>query len=129
MEYGESSRENRHSRMGIASFVLGILAFVVMVVLFVVFGVLLSSVLEGVDPQNIDPQSLQDSPGAIGLGLVTIGIVGTLLMYLVGLALGIAGIFQRRRKRLFAVLGAVGNGIVLLVFVVFAALIGVSGGV
>ena len=129
MEYGESARENRHSRMGIASFVIGILAFVVMVVLFVVFGVLLSSLLEGVDPQNVDPESLQDSPGAMGLGLVTIGIIGTLLLYLVGLALGIAGIFQRRRRRLFAVLGTVGNGIVLLAFVVLIVVGFVLGGV
>ena len=134
MEHGgpvrvDGERENRHSRMGIASFVIGIFAFVVMVVLFVVFGVLLSSVLEGVDPQTVDPESLQDSPGAIGLGLVAIGIIGTLLLYLVGLALGIAGIFQRRRRRLFAVLGTVGNGIVLLAFVVLIVLGVALGGV
>ena len=139
MEHGGltrvGGRENSHSRMGIASFVIGILAFVVMVILFVVFGVFVSSVLEGVDlqnPQSIDPQSLQNSPEAVWLGLASLGILGCLLLFFVGLVLGVAGIFQRRRKRLFAVLGTLGNGFVLLVFVALFvlgfALGGVGGG-
>ena len=102
---------------------------VVMVALFVVFGVLASSALQGVDPQNVDPQSLQDSPEAVGLGLASLGILGCLLLYLAGLALGVAGIIQRRRKKLFAVLGTVGNGIVLLGFVALIVLGLALGGV
>lgn len=127
-----SGRENRHSRLGIASFVVGMLAFVIMVILFVVFGVLLSSLLEGVnlqDPQSIDPQSLQNEPGAVGLALASLGILGSLLLFVVGLALGVAGIFQRRRKRLFAVLGTLGNGLVLLAFVLLFVLGIALGGV
>jgi hypothetical protein len=69
------------------------------------------------DPQSIDPQSLQDSPALAGLAAVGLGILGSIAFYLLGLVLGVAGFIQRRRKRLFAVLGAVFNGIVLLLVV------------
>ena len=127
--YGGTERENRHSRMGVASFVIGMVTTVVAIALFVLFGYLLSSVLQGVDPQSIDPQSLQDSPQAVGLGLAAIGIFACLILYFIGFVLGVAGIFQRRRKRLFAVLGAVGNGIVLFAFVALIVLGLVVGGV
>jgi hypothetical protein len=102
-----SERENRHSRMGIASFVISILAAVIGA----------SAFGDVQDPQSIDPQSLQDSPALAGLAAVGLGILGSIAFYLLGLVLGVAGIIQRRRKRLFAVLGAVFNGIVLVLVV------------
>jgi len=122
MEYGESARENRHSRMGIASFVISILATVLIVTLFIIAVVIGASAFGNVqDPQTIDPQSLQDSPALAGLAAVGLGILASIVFYLIGLVLGVAGIIQRRRKRLFAVLGAVFNGIVLLVVVALVA--------
>lgn len=113
-----SEREDRHSRMGIASFVIFILATVLVVTLFIIAAVIGASAFGNVqDPQSIDPQSLQDSPALAGLAAVGLGILGSIAFYLLGLVLGIAGVIQRRRKRLFAVLGAVFNGIIMLLVV------------
>ena len=123
-------RENTHSRMGIASFVIAIFTTVVILALFVASFAIVSSEFGNVqDPQSLDPQSLQDSPAFAWLTLVGLGILGCLLLYLAGLALGVAGIVQRRRKKLFAVLGAVGNGVVLLGFVALILLGLALGGV
>ena len=113
-----SERENRHSRMGIASFVISILATVLVVTLFIIAAVIGTSAFGNVqDPQSIDPQSLQESPALVGLAAVGLGMLASIAFYLLGLGLGVAGIIQRRRKRLFAVLGAIFNGIVLLLIV------------
>ncbi len=113
-----SQRENKHSRMGIASFVISILATVLVVALFIIAAEIGTTAFGNVqDPQSIDPQSLQDSPALVGLAAVGLGMLASIAFYLLGLGLGVAGIIQRRRKRLFAVLGAVFNGIVLLLIV------------
>jgi hypothetical protein len=111
MEPGEVGRENRQSRMGLASFILAIIAVVGVVVLIVISATLVSSA-PGFDPNSpqIDPES-----AAFGaLALVGFGILACLLVNLVGLGLGVAGVIQRRRKKLFAILGLVFNGLVLL---------------
>ncbi len=116
--------------MGIASLVIAILATVVILALFVASFAIVSSEFGNVqDPQSLDPQRLQDSPAFVWLTLIGLGILGCLLLYLVGLALGIAGLVQRRRKKLFAVLGTVGNGVVLLGFVALIVLGLALGGV
>ncbi len=117
MEYGEVGRENKHSRMGIASFVLSILV-VVTILALVIGGPLLISSSEGFDPQSFDPadpQSVDMSDTAIiALQFVGLGFIVGVLLSFVGLGLGLAGVIQRRRKRLFAVIGAVLNGLVVL---------------
>lgn len=117
MEQGGAGRENRHSRMGIASFIIAILTTVLIVVLFIIAGVIGASVFSGADPGSIDPQSIQDSPAFAGLALVGIGFIVGIGLFLVGLVLGLIGIFQRRRKRLFAVLGTIFNGLAVLAVV------------
>jgi hypothetical protein len=120
-------RENAHSRMGIASFVIAILATVVLVALFVVGGIVAASAFENVDPQALDPESVQSSPAFAGLALIGIGVFGCLVLYVIGLGLGIAGLIQSVRKRLFSVLGTALNGFVLFVFVALFALGSVVG--
>lgn len=120
-------REDAHSRMGIASFVIGILATVVLVALFVVGGVVAASAFQNVDPQALDPESVQSSPAFAALALIGIGVFGCLVLYVVGLGLGIAGLIQSLRKRLFAVLGTALNGFVILVFVALFALGSIVG--
>jgi len=41
-------------------------------------------------------------------------IIGGPIIHFVGLVLGIAGVFQKERKRLFAVLGIVLNGLLVI---------------
>jgi hypothetical protein len=113
--------------MGIASFAIAILATVVLVALFVAGGVVAASAFENVDPQTLDPESVQNSPAFAGLALIGIGIFGCLVLYVIGLGLGVAGLIQGTRKRLFSVLGTALNGLVLAAMVVLLALGSVVG--
>lgn len=129
-----SERENRHSRLGIASFVTAVLTTVLFVVLLVVIFSAAGQLLGGVDPQNVTPQdlerNLQQSPGTTGvLGVAGFGLVASPFLYLLGAALGIAGLIQKRRKRLFSVLGTVANGVIflgLLALVLFLVVVGTT---
>ena len=127
-----SEREDRHSRLGIASLVIAVLTTVLIVVLFVVLFAAGGQLLGGADPSQVTPEDIQrnleDSPGTAGvLGVVGLGIVASPLLYLLGAALGVAGLIQRQRKRLFAVLGTVANAAIFLVLLVLAVLLAVVG--
>ncbi len=86
------------------------------------------------DPQGVTPQDLQrnleQNPGTTGvLGVAGFGLAATPLLYLLGAALGIAGLVQKRRGRLYAVLGTVSNGLIflgLLVLVLFLVVVGTT---
>ncbi len=116
MEYGGGGVPERqgHSKLGISSVIIAVLATFVIVILFIIAGSVASTLFEGQDPAAIDPQSLQNSPEATSLAIAGFGILGSFLLYLLGLILGVAGIFQGRKKRLFGILGTVLNGLVLL---------------
>lgn len=130
MEYGGGGVPERqgHSKLGISSVIIAVLATFVIVILFIVAGSLASTLFESQDPAAIDPQSLQSSPEATTLAIVGIGILGSFLLYLLGLILGVAGIFQGRKKRLFGILGAVLNGLVLLAVVLLFVVGTIIGG-
>ena len=119
--------------MGITSFIIAILATVLIVVLIIVTGTLTAQALQGLDPQNATPQqvqeSLQDSQAGTVLALAGIGIFVCLFLYLLGIGLGIAGLVQGRRKRIFAALGSIFNGGAILIFVVLILLGLVAGGI
>lgn len=130
MEYGGGGVPERqgHSKLGISSVIIAVLATFVIVTLFIVAGSVASTLFESQDPAAIDPQSLQSSPEATTLAIVGIGILGSFLLYLLGLILGVAGIFQGRKKRLFGILGAVLNGLVLLAVVLLFVIGTIIGG-
>lgn len=122
-------REDRHSRMGIASFVIGILSILGIILFFVLVSSVASSAI-GSDPQNFDPNSLSpDSPLATTLFFLSLLFLGSILITVVGLGLGISGLIQRRRKKLFAALGTALNGLIVLGFVSLIVLGAVLGGV
>ena len=110
-----------HSRLGIASFIIAILATVIIVVGVVVVASFSGQVI-GPDPQSLTPQDIQqnleNSPGATAaLGVAGISFIVGPLLYLLGLALGVAGLIQRRRRKLFSWLGTVLNVLPLLAIV------------
>ncbi len=115
------SERRGQSRMGIASFVIGVLGIVglvVGIVLVVAFG----GEIVGADPASLTQQDLQqnleDSPAAtLALGVSGFLFLLSPVLFLIGLALGIAGIVQRRRKKLFAGLGTALNGLPLILIV------------
>jgi hypothetical protein len=127
-----SEGRSGRSRLGIASLVIAVLTTVLLVVLLVVISNAAGQLLGNADPQNVTPQDLQrnleESPGTTGvLGVAGFGLAATPLLYLLGAALGIAGLVQKRRGRLFAVLGTVSNGLILLVLLVLILFLVVVG--
>ncbi len=102
-EHGVADREDSHSRMGIASLVLAILVGVLVFLIIAGAGVLKASTPGGMD---------EDTTLVVLIGFA---VIGCLLANLVGLGLGIAGLIQLRRKKLFTLLGAIFNGLVVLV--------------
>jgi len=87
--------EQKHSGLGIASFIISILSGIAIVLVVIAAGV-----METTTPGGID----EESAGAIVVGLLLFAFMGTALM---ALGLGIAGLVQRGRKKIFAVLGTV----------------------
>ncbi len=94
--------EKKHSRLGIAALIIGILVGMLLCILIVFAGVIEVS----------QPGSLTgDSVGAVLLGLL---VIGGLLLNLIGIGLGIGGLFQQQRKKLFPILGISINSVILL---------------
>lgn len=85
----------RHSSLGIASFITSIASGFLIFFAFVIAGVMSMS-----SPEVMD----EESASAIILGLC---LFGSLLVSLVALGLGISGLLQKDRRQIFAVLGTV----------------------
>lgn len=102
--------EKRHSRLGITSVAIGII-LPVLLVLFIIAGIFLGT-RKGTTGNDI----------VAALMLVSLSFP---LFHLLALGFGITGIFSKKTKKLFPIIGTVINGFLLLtgVFVVsfFAA--------
>jgi hypothetical protein len=92
----------KHSWLGIFSFIISLVGGLGMLLLFAIAGYVQMSTPGGMD---------EKSPAAVVVGLLLFAIAGVLL---VGLGLGIAGLVQKEKKRVFAVLGLVFNSLVIL---------------
>ena len=88
--------------MGIASFFLSILTISLALIVLVLL--LIGAVSEG---KTTGPLTI-----LLGVGILSSPVILP-LMYLVTFGLGVAGVIQRRRKRLFAILGTILSGLVL----------------
>jgi len=93
--------EQRHSKLGIASFTLSILAGILIFILLIAAGVMEGSAEGGID---------EESTEAILMGLA---ILGLLFMSFVAFLLGIIALFQKEVKKLFAILGAIFSALTL----------------
>ncbi len=113
MEHGGAGRKDRHSRMGIASSVRAVLSIIAIVLFFVVSVSVASSEI-GNDPQSFDPNSIDESATlATTFAFLGLGLIGSVLLTVIGFGIRVAGLIQRRRKRLFAILGTILNGLVV----------------
>lgn len=92
---GGTALDRKHSGLGIASFIIGTIIGVLMFLLFVVAGVMETSTPGGMD---------EESAGAMLVGLF---LMAFLALDMLAIGLGIAGLFQAHRKKVFAVLGVV----------------------
>lgn len=113
MHHSTMAAPPAHSGLGIASFIISLAAGFTLLVLFGIAGVL-ESQHGGLD---------EESAAAIVLGLV---VVVAILAQLLALGLGIAGMVQTERNKLFGVLGTVFSATGLLgclLLLLFGALI------
>lgn len=100
-QWGKPSGHNPHSGMGIASFIMAIVVGISAFALIVIAGV-----IEMQTPGGMD----EESPEAIIIGLGIFGVIG---LNLLGVGLGIAGIVQPDRNKIFAYLGLAANAMVI----------------
>ena len=105
--------EQKHSGIGIASFIISIISGVLIFMLVVI-----ATIIEGSTPGGMN----EDSIGAIIIGLFVFLFLG---MALVALALGIVGILQKGRKKIFAILGTVFSGVsfAVTIFIIILGLL------
>lgn len=99
---GVNKEEYKHSGLGIASFITSLVSGVILFILVVIAGVMEASSIGGMD---------ENSVGAVILGLFLIFFIAVCM---VALGLGIGGLFQRERKKIFAILGVVFSGIAVM---------------
>lgn len=102
--------ELKHSGLGIASFIVSIAAGVCIFFTFVIAGA-----IEATTPGGMNEESVT----AIIIGLL---LVIFLFATLVSLGLGIGGLFQKQRKKIFAILGTVFSATITLGTVALIAL-------
>jgi hypothetical protein len=94
--------EPKHSGLGIASTVLSVLIGIAIFALVVIAGVLHTTTPGGLT---------ETSPAAIIVGL---GIIGGIILDIVALGLGIAGLTQQNRQKIFPILGTLFSSLTLL---------------
>ena len=105
--------EAKHSRLGIASFIISIIGWIESFMLLAVAGY-----YEATTPGGMDETSFTSI--IIGLFLFL-----TIFILLVGTGLGVAGLFQEDQKRIFPILGTVLNSS-LIVTLISVILVGLS---
>ena len=98
---GRATMSRKNSGLGIASVLIGILTPLFIISLFI-FSLSLDAFLNGYQQQDSN----------LILGLLIISVPP--LSHFVGLILGVAGVRQTERKKLFPVLGIIINGLFLL---------------
>lgn len=111
----EEAAPEKHSGLGIASFVLSLVSGAGLLALFAIAGIIGTQTPGGLD---------EESPQAILIGISLFAFMGLLI---VGLGIGIAGFFQKNRKSVFAILGMVismvtvlGTGCLLILGLMFS---------
>ncbi|MGA2504591.1 MAG: hypothetical protein ABSG01_10925 [Anaerolineales bacterium] len=116
------SDSQKHSRIGIASFVIGLVSmFIFCLAIVLAFGYGLS-----ITATNPSFQVEQSNPTVLGLGLL---LFSSPILSLVGAVLGFVAVFQKDKKKLFSVLGIVLNLLIMLTFcaLLVIGLVGQSG--
>lgn len=98
-------QKHKHSGFGIASFSIAGIALIMLILLFSI-----SVYLNIINPDGLD----EESPEALLLGLI---MILDLFMVLIGTGLGIAGVVENGKKKVFSLLGLIFNGVFLILLV------------
>lgn len=103
--------DQKHSGLGIASFIVSTIIGVLMFFLIIIAGVMEVSTPGGID---------ESSSSAMIVGLLMIALM---IVDVVAVGLGIAGLTQKDRKKIFSILGIV-FGVATIVGTIFLSIIG-----
>ncbi|MDR1007057.1 MAG: hypothetical protein LBL65_00635 [Campylobacteraceae bacterium] len=95
--------EQKHSGLGIASFILSIISVICIFILLFVAGAIDVSTPGGMDENSVT---------AVVIGALYFLFTG---FSVVGIGLGIAGLFSKDRKKIFAVLGLIFSATMLFI--------------
>ena len=107
--------EQKHSGLGIASFITSIISGILIFLTIVIAGIMEASTPGGIDAE---------SAVAVTVGLSLFAFLGAAL---VALGLGIGGLLQKGRRKIFAILGTVFS-VVSLVVTAFLMIVGLAMG-
>ena len=91
------------SKLGIAALIISIFTAIGLFILFLIAGVMESNTIGGIDEESV---------GAIIVGLF---IFGFAFLDLLAIGLGIAGIFQKTRERITAIIGTIISSATLII--------------
>ncbi len=99
----------KHSGPGIASFVLSMVSLLGYIVSVALIGALISPILD------VESNTLTTNENMVQkLGIAVLVVILFILMNVIGLILGIVGVSLKNRKNIFAILGLILNGVILL---------------
>lgn len=118
--FQENKRDFKHSGPGIASFVIALVTIVCYAVSFVYAGMHASSILSN---SNEGIASSSEAIMLLGLSVLILAAFNV-----IGAVVGIIGLTLRRRRKVFAVIGTIINGAILLLFMLLISTILVNVG-
>ncbi|MEK3734009.1 MULTISPECIES: hypothetical protein [Paenibacillus] len=101
--------DRKHSRLGIASFILSVITLVG----YILLGAMGNTMIEPfITPDGTVLEPTQETLEA----MTTLAAIFMIIIFinLVGLILGLAGAFTKQRKRVFGVVGSIINGVIML---------------
>lgn len=102
--FQEEIKNLRHSGVGIASFVISLIAIIILL------GLILLAILTEAIGISADSQEILYL--IIGFSAIILG-----LLSIIGIVLGIIGVFQEDRKRVFSILGLIINAVPVLTMI------------
>lgn len=118
--FQENKRDFKHSGPGIASFVIALVTLIGYAVSFVFVGMQASTILSNSNDVIADSSETIMFLGLTVLILAAVNVIGGVV--------GIIGLTLRRRRKVFAIIGTIINGAILLLFMLLIATILVNAG-
>jgi hypothetical protein len=130
----------KQSKLGIASFIIALVALLLIIITFVLATSNSAQFIEFVEEVNarngvVTPEDIETLGGDIlgVLVLIMICMFGSIGVALVGAILAFIGIFAKNRRKAFAIIGLVLNGLLIVgaiaLFIIGIAMGATSGGV